>query len=382
MSRALAFGLIIIAFGLGVGAGVLGILYATGSLDEESEPIEDVAPQLSLDGPTATLSLDALRGTEVAGIRDQIDGLATQFNQAMAAGDATQVAQLAILGTQVAEQSDLFAEQFDAVNNSIASLDFEGAAQDAIAAAFPTPLVTEEAPMPQVTEEVLEPQTTEEALEPQTTEEAIEPQATEEVIEPQATEEVATSSGTGETPTRALYRINPDESEVRFLIDENMRGTDIVVVGSTSRVAGDVIVNFIDPPASQLGEIVINARTLRTDNEFRNQSIRGQILDTTEHEFINFVPTQFVSLTTDPVSVGDTVSFEITGDLTVRGISRSVTFATSVTIDSLEKISGSANTTVLYSDYGISVNPPPGVSGVGDVVTLEIDFVADQVESE
>ncbi|MCB9458203.1 MAG: YceI family protein [Anaerolineaceae bacterium] len=213
----------------------------------------------------------------------------------------------------------------------------------------------------------------------ETTEEMAEP--TEEMADPteEPTEEAADAeSASAFSPERALFRITTDESEARFKIDETLVGNEIVVVGTTNDIAGDIIVNFANPAESQLGEVAVSARTLKTDEEFRNQSIRGRILLSSqdEYEFITFAPTEFVSLTSDPVSVGDTLEFEITGNLTIRGNTNTVTFPTTVTVVSADRIEGFATTDVLYSDYGITIQAPPTVSNIGDVVTIELDFVA------
>lgn len=187
-----------------------------------------------------------------------------------------------------------------------------------------------------------------------------------------------------QVPERSLYRINSEESEVRFRINEILLGNPTEVIGTTRQVAGDFIINFSDPPASQLGEIAINARTLKTDNEFRDQSIRGQILQVAqeENEFIRFAPTELVSMTSEPVGVGQTVEFDIIGNLTVKNTTNVVTFNVSVTIDSDDRVSGFASTTILYEDYGINIEAPPNVSGIEDTVILEIDFVALKVEDD
>lgn len=209
------------------------------------------------------------------------------------------------------------------------------------------------------------------------TEEMAEP--TEEMTEEPADAESASASG---LPEQALFRITTEESEARFKIDETLSGNDIVVIGATDDVAGDIIVNFANPGESELGQVAVSARTLKTDNDFRNQAIRGRILLSSqdEYEFVTFVPTEFVALSTDPVNVGDTLEFEVTGDLTVRGATQTVTFDTSVTVVSEDRIEGTATAEILYADYGISIQAPPQVGGIGDVVTLELDFVALVVE--
>jgi polyisoprenoid-binding protein YceI len=172
-----------------------------------------------------------------------------------------------------------------------------------------------------------------------------------------------------------------DGSEARFNIFEELRGAPTDVIGSTDQVAGDVIVDFDNPQSSTVGTIVINARTLATDNVFRDQAIRSRILQSArdEYEFIEFVPSGIEGLP-ETVSEGDTFTFDITGDLTIRGVTREETFETSVTVTGPDQIEGSATTTVMYPDYGLSIPSAPGVANVSEEVTLEIDFTALQVE--
>lgn len=181
---------------------------------------------------------------------------------------------------------------------------------------------------------------------------------------------------------RAIFRIIEEESEARFLIDETLVGDPTVVVGRTNRIAGDILVDFSNPNASQIGDIAVNARTLRTDTTLRDQSIRGQILQSSrdEYEFIIFTPIRLEGLSTTPIAVGDEVDFQIVGNLTIRGVTREVTFEATVTLVETDRIEGFASTQVAYADYDITINPPPTVNGVGDIVTLELDFVALIVE--
>lgn len=191
----------------------------------------------------------------------------------------------------------------------------------------------------------------------------------------------ASAAGAGLTG-RALYRISEDDSEARFLIDEVLSGDPITVVGATQRVAGDIIVNFDDPAASQIGTIAINARTLRTDNDFRNQAIRSRILQTDTYEFINFEPLELIDLDAAPAAVGDTAEFQVRGNLTIREVTREVVFDASVTLSAADQISGSARATITVEEYGLVINAPPLVADIGETITLEIDFVANLVEAQ
>lgn len=212
-----------------------------------------------------------------------------------------------------------------------------------------------------------------------TMEETPEPQAV--VDNPDATEESVPETADDASLGRVAYRIDNEESEVRFLIDEVLNGIPVTVVGRTNEVAGDIVIDFDDPASSQLGTVRINVRTLATDSPRRNDAIRGRIIESAQdqYEFAEFTPTSIVGLP-ESVAIGDTVTFEITGDLNLHGVTNSVTFETTVTVISAERIEGLATSTVLYEDYNMQIPSVPQVSDVSDEVGLEIEFVALIVE--
>jgi polyisoprenoid-binding protein YceI len=173
----------------------------------------------------------------------------------------------------------------------------------------------------------------------------------------------------------ALFEIVQAESEARFIIDEVLRGSPVTVVGVTDQVAGQIAIDPANPGATQIGEVRVNARTLATDNDFRNRAIRNQILDTNTYEFVTFQPTELVGLP-DTVAVGQPFTFQVVGDLTVKNVTQPVTFDVTVTPVSETRIEGLATTTFPYRDFGVSIPEVPSVDLVADDVTLELEFVA------
>ena len=175
-----------------------------------------------------------------------------------------------------------------------------------------------------------------------------------------------------------LFRIVSEESSAIFGVEEDLNGTRITVIGETDQVGGDIVVNFDNPSASEVGVITINSRDLRTDNNFRNQALRGQILLSSreEYEFITFTPTSLQNMP-ESVAVGDTINFDIVGDLSILDTTQEVTFPAEVTIESEERITGSATTTITWEDWGVSIlRIPPQVANIGDTADLTINFVA------
>lgn len=191
---------------------------------------------------------------------------------------------------------------------------------------------------------------------------------TEEASEPITGEAVEV---TGEA---MVFAIVPEESEVRFLLGEILRGQPVTVVGVSDQVAGEIGLDLANPAGATIGTININARTLETDQSRRNQAIRNRILLTDEFEFITFTPTE-VSGLPDSISVGETYTFQIVGDLTVTDVTLSETFEAEVTIESESRLVGYATTTINRDEYELTIPSVPGVADVDVDVVLELDFV-------
>lgn len=174
------------------------------------------------------------------------------------------------------------------------------------------------------------------------------------------------------------FKIVSAESQASFTLEEDLRGVRTTVIGSTSEVGGSIMVDLANPSASSIGAIVINARTLETDNSFRNRALRSQILKSAqdEFEFIVFEPRALSNWSAESVAVGGSVNFDVAGDLTVAGATQGVSFAATVTLDSETQISGSATVNLLHGDFGLVIPDVPSVANVTDDVTLSLEFVA------
>lgn len=194
---------------------------------------------------------------------------------------------------------------------------------------------------------------------------------------PDATAESTADGETASADDRRLFAIVPEESEVRFGLDEELRGQPTRVIGRTDQVAGQILVDFSNPTASEVGTIRINVRTLVTDQEMRNRAIRGQILQSSQDafEFSEFVPTALEGLP-DSVTMGEPFTFTMVGDLTVRDITNPVTWEVTVTPVSETEITGTATAQVMRGDYDLVIPSVPSVANVSEEVDLEIDFTA------
>jgi polyisoprenoid-binding protein YceI len=200
--------------------------------------------------------------------------------------------------------------------------------------------------------------------------------------EPTTTREAAPVPQAAESETApdvnsspVIFEIVQTSSETRFIINEVLNGAPKTVVGVTDQVAGEIAIFVDDPSRSQIGTILVNARTLVTDNEFRNRAIKNRILQTDDFEFVTFTPTEIAGLPGD-VTIGAAFSFQIIGDLTVRDVTNPVTFDVTVTPVSETQLEGLASTAILYPDFNLTIPEAPAVASVDDEVILEIEFVA------
>lgn len=252
--------------------------------------------------------------------------------------------------------------------------------------AIPLALQATEAPpeptdVPPTEEPTEEPTATAVAEEETVAEETTEEEETEEpTATPEPTEEpTATPEPTAVPSNPVVYEISPDESQVRFELNEELAGQPKTVVGTTDQVAGQLAVDLNDLSTTQVGIIQVNARTLLTDNDFRNNSIRNRILHTDQYEFITFTPTSVAGLS-GSAAVGDEVTFTIVGDLTIQDVTNEVTFEVVATAVSETQLSGTASTIITREAYNLVIPTVPNVANVEEEVELYIDFVANAVE--
>ncbi len=174
---------------------------------------------------------------------------------------------------------------------------------------------------------------------------------------------------------RVVFEIDQTASEARYVIDEVLNGQPLTVVGATDQVAGQIALDLSDLDAAQLGPIQINARTFATDSTQRDRAVQNRILLTDQYEYITFTPTGLTGVPAT-LAVGVPATFQVDGDLTIKDVTRAVTFDVTLTPLAADRLAGSATATIAFADWGISVPNVPLVTGLADDVTLEFAFEA------
>jgi len=76
-----------------------------------------------------------------------------------------------------------------------------------------------------------------------------------------------------------LFRFDPEQSSASYSVREELAGKKMATaVGSTSAVAGDVVLDGTDASASVLGPVVVDLHQLRSDNALRDARLQSAYL--------------------------------------------------------------------------------------------------------
>ena len=176
----------------------------------------------------------------------------------------------------------------------------------------------------------------------------------------------------------ATYTFVAGETVARFVIDEVLSGNPKTVIGETGGVSGSIMLDLNAPAEAMVGPVEVDLSGLETDNGFRTRALHEAILQTdkAENAVATFTATQIEGLP-ETVTPGTAYPLQITGDLTIKGTTRQVTFDAIVTPVSADRIEGTATLSVPYSDFGVDIPfLPPQVASVEDLVRLEIALAA------
>lgn len=181
----------------------------------------------------------------------------------------------------------------------------------------------------------------------------------------------AGGGGTSEGASEASgsWTVITDGTEVGYRVEEVLFGQSTEGVGRTSDVTGTLTIDGAEVSAA---EFTVDMTTMTSDSTQRDGQFQGRIMDTGSHPTATFELTGPIDLGSVPAD-GEIMSATATGDLTMRGVTNSVTFDVEAQlVDGTIEVSGAIPIT--FADYDID-NPSGGPAQVGDVGTLEFLLV-------
>lgn len=176
------------------------------------------------------------------------------------------------------------------------------------------------------------------------------------------------------------FVVDPSQTTVEYAVNEVLFGNKQITRGSTNSVQGQFQVSLQNgKPTINMSQLQVDLRTLKSDNGMRDEAIRRQWLESNKYPMAVFVAKEVEGFPTEAVQ-GQSYSFKVIGDMTIRNITKSVTFDVTVSVSGT-KLIGEGTTQIYMKDFGFD---PPEILGrftVSDPATITIKGVANYVES-
>lgn len=197
---------------------------------------------------------------------------------------------------------------------------------------------------------------------------------------PQASGTAASETPTGEAVAAGgsvTFHIIPEQSEVAYEVGEvfiNQDNRFNVARGVTPQVSGDILVDRNSPQNSSLGTITVDISQFTSDSPRRDGALRDRFLESARYPLATFVPSQISGLP-ETYQQGEQITFQVSGDLTIRETTQPATFDVIMQIDG-DTLSGEAKSTILMSDYGIGPISIAGILKTEDEINLTFTFAA------
>lgn len=187
---------------------------------------------------------------------------------------------------------------------------------------------------------------------------------------PAATEAAAAPATNGST----LRLVLQPDSQVGYRVQEQLANRNLPneAVGTTQSVTGTVTLQPDGTIVSEQSKFVADLSTLRSDQGMRDNYIKRNTLQTATYPQAVFVPTAVEGLPS-PLPASGAVSFKVTGDLTVRGVTKAVTWDVQGQVAG-NALTGTAQTTFTFGDFGMDPPRTMMVLSVEDKVVLEMTF--------
>jgi polyisoprenoid-binding protein YceI len=173
---------------------------------------------------------------------------------------------------------------------------------------------------------------------------------------------------------RLSYVVAPEGNEARYRVQEQLVGVDLPgdAVGRTSKIEGGIVIEGNGTIVKEESKFVVDLASLATDQQMRDNYVRRNTLQTEQHPRATFVPTAFRGLPS-PIPTSGEVKFQLVGELTLRGITKPVTWEVTAT-NSVGQISGNATTRFKFGDFEMQQPRVRRVLSVQDDIRLEYDF--------
>jgi polyisoprenoid-binding protein YceI len=169
------------------------------------------------------------------------------------------------------------------------------------------------------------------------------------------------------------YDIVAADSKAIYKAREQLANMDLPndVVGTSKDISGSVVLKADGTIDSSQSKVTVGLANLQTDRSMRDNFVRRNVLNTDQYPSAVFVPSEVSGLPSPLPQSGD-VSFKLTGNLTIKDVTKPVTWDVKGSVSN-GKATGTATTTFKFEDFNLTQPKVPVVLSIEDHITLEAD---------
>lgn len=170
------------------------------------------------------------------------------------------------------------------------------------------------------------------------------------------------------------YVVVSEESEARYRVREQLVGVDLPndAVGTTRAITGVLVIEG-DRIVPQASRFQVDLRTLTSDQARRDNFIRRNTLQADRYPYAVFVPREARGLPS-PLPTSGEHTFQLIGDLTIREVTRPVTWDVTARVEG-SRVIAQARTQFTFADFNLEQPRVPVVLSVDETIRLEVDVV-------
>ena len=160
----------------------------------------------------------------------------------------------------------------------------------------------------------------------------------------------------------------------RYRIREQLAGLDLPndAIGETKAVTGVISADNKGNIIPAESKFTVDVSNLVSDKDRRDGFVKRRVLQTDQFPTVTLVPTSIKGLSL-PLPTSGARTFDIIGELTVRGATRPTTWKVNAEF-APTGMNGKAATAFTFKDFGIDQPRVPVVLSVADTIKLELDF--------
>jgi polyisoprenoid-binding protein YceI len=175
-------------------------------------------------------------------------------------------------------------------------------------------------------------------------------------------------------PTAGAHLEITDGSSATYRVTEQFVGISFPsdAEGTTPTVSGTVVI-AADGSIGPGSKLSFDLRNLKSDQEQRDNFVRTRTLETDKFPMADFVVTKITGVPVMIPTQGQT-GFELTGNMTIHGVTKEVTFQGIATFGRDSTVAGRAKTNFTFATFGLTKPSIARLMSVDDKIQLEVAF--------